>query len=746
MHLSSRRASADRRASLYRLLLGLVAGLGFLASPGLLPAAEIKSPVRLKINPVIPRPRSHAPQILEVVLDHQFKQLVEGTLELRIYVGRRLVVEYDSLPLVVTNDPQRFQITIPPILVHNDRTPVTVIGRLVSGREVFDLGEHDLVVPSYWKRWFILGISRPDERGAFPQGFPIESALSFERFNPNPSERNELVTYPTPLPPELFPASSVAYLPFDILILEGDGFLQLREAQLQAIAEWVEAGGSVLVYPTGALKPIHLTFLNRLAGRGEKAYQTDERNRLDATALSETFGRYNSGLGRSVIRHLPQEPEEDPSSPEWVETAAFLWKFRDSQIQQILTSGYWHFDVPANALSSFDYRKPRLYAPQEPSIDKPLRELLIPAQVQGIPFWVVAGILAVFLVVIAPIDFFVLGAFRARRYTWFTLTVASLAFTVGTIRIAERIMGNVDYRQAFVFVDVGDQGQPVRNSRYEVLFTATQRVLESSYQGSLYVAADNRIPRYDARRSSDGYYSSPIDEFEEQAPFPGLASDLPLYSGRVPSNYVIQQQLRQWSPAISRQTSFAGNTAVPALNWGRLDPRPWGTNFDSGGATIDWAMSEVQARAAQNWSIPTEAREALRDVIGTALPGAQVLLFHGTRVCDLTEVTFSRDDSVLPRVETAPSIASAIAPGHSDQGFSFTGPTTDPRIELIKRVALRPVRGFFSLVYQIGPNGSDGFEDLSLVDSSNPDEWLLVIVDHQSDDWVVYRKLYRGQP
>lgn len=286
MHLSVRGLCADYGALLHRLLLGLVAGFAILSPIGTLAAPDLKSPVRLKVSPVIPRGRSHAPQIIEVVLSHQFKQLVEGVLELRFYVGRRLVLEYDSLPLVVTNEPQRFQITIPPITVHNDKTPVTVIGRLISSREVFELGEHDVVVPSYWKRWFVLGISRPDERGVFPQGFPIETALAFERFNPNSSERNELVTYPTALPPEFFPTTSVAYMPFDILVLEGDGFVQLREAQLQAIAEWVEAGGSVLVYPTGILKPIHLAFLNRMAGGAEKAYQTDERNRLDGSAQS----------------------------------------------------------------------------------------------------------------------------------------------------------------------------------------------------------------------------------------------------------------------------------------------------------------------------------------------------------------------------------------------------------------------------------------------------------------------------
>jgi hypothetical protein len=96
-------------------------------------------------------------------------------------------------------------------------------------------------------------------------------------------------------------------------------------------------------------------------------------------------------------------------------------------------------------------------------------------------------------------------------------------------------------------------------------------------------------------------------------------------------------------------------------------------------------------------------------------------------------------------VEAAPSIVSTLPPGYTDPG-GFPAVISDPHIELVKRVALRPARGFFSLVCQIGPDGSDGFEDLSLVDSSNLEEWLLVLVVHKNDDWVVYRKLYRGKP
>ena len=49
---------------------------------------------------------------------------------------------------------------------------------------------------------------------------------------------------------------------------------------------------------------------------------------------------------------------------------------------------------------------------------------------------------------------------------------------------------------------------------------------------------------------------------------------------------------------------------------------------------------------------------------------------------------------------------------------------------------------FFGIVSQIAPEGAGSLEDLALLDSSDPAQWVLVIVEQQGENFQVYRKLY----
>ena len=48
-------------------------------------------------------------------------------------------------------------------------------------------------------------------------------------------------------------------------------------------------------------------------------------------------------------------------------------------------------------------------------------------------------------------------------------------------------------------------------------------------------------------------------------------------------------------------------------------------------------------------------------------------------------------------------------------------------------------------IARIAPNGGDNFEDLSLLDPSNPKEWAIVVAVERGEDLLIYRKLYTGE-
>jgi hypothetical protein len=63
----------------------------------------------------------------------------------------------------------------------------------------------------------------------------------------------------------------------------------------------------------------------------------------------------------------------------------------------------------------------------------------------------------------------------------------------------------------------------------------------------------------------------------------------------------------------------------------------------------------------------------------------------------------------------------------------------------LQQTCVRPGLGLFAVVSQIAPTGGDNFEDLSVLDPSNPNEWLLVVVSERQGDLLIYRKLYTGE-
>jgi hypothetical protein len=103
-----------------------------------------------------------------------------------------------------------------------------------------------------------------------------------------------------------------------------------------------------------------------------------------------------------------------------------------------------------------------------------------------------------------------------------------------------------------------------------------------------------------------------------------------------------------------------------------------------------------------------------------------VYLFHLGQFFDLQHMlTF----------DLGPGLFSATAP-YSNLPNSF--------VELIFRASVRTKTRYFSIVSQVSPSGADSFEDLAVIDTSAPGEWLLIVAVERGNDRVVFRRLYAG--
>ena len=69
--------------------------------------------------------------------------------------------------------------------------------------------------------------------------------------------------------------------------------------------------------------------------------------------------------------------------------------------------------------------------------------------------------------------------------------------------------------------------------------------------------------------------------------------------------------------------------------------------------------------------------------------------------------------------------------------------TRSQPIDVLKLMSAREQTGLFSIISQISPTGGDNLEDLAVLDPTDPDQWLLVVVVIHEDDFAVYRRLCR---
>jgi len=690
-------------------------------------------PLKLKIRPIIPLARSQSPQTFEVELACDSPDLFQGHLELKFYLEKRLLHDFITPDLAVTAGGHRFRIVLPPLVVRSpDKVSLLAFGRFVMERQAIDFEEQVFSVPAVWKRSFVVADVRPQEM-LIPQakGGLIDS-LRFEQFNPfgplasQAELQKDLSSYPSRLTPDDFPSTALGYACFDLLLLEGEGLQRLRPRQLSAIGDWTFAGGSIVVAPEGKLTADHVDFLNRLAGsipggdleRRAKpaAYSLNERGWLEVgeqiPAPGQKFTRLTCGLGRVLLIHEQLDPEVDFKTPEWKAAVAFLWKIRESQIEPIVRNGVWNFPAQ-NRLARFGAFRP--YAPLREELPRDIRQFLLPERIEGVPLWVVVTILALYLVAIAPGDYFLLGRLNCRKYTWILFVLTSAAFTACTVMIAERYMGHADYRTTLVFADLADEGELsgavsngadsrrsarlARVSRFEMLFSATQRLIEIPVRNALYVDITDRAVLPEAsQRDRRAFVFSEDDDMDLTD---AVAADLPVYAGLMPHAFHIQQQMRQWSPRVNRQTSIGDNPELLAET------------------SVDW-----KALRPDEWKTPA-GRQSLRDAVLAREPAARVLLLRGNACFDLV----------------GGSVVDLPRPGQPNFGSTRDSPLAS----LVRSASVRPETGLFAVVSQISPTGGEFLEDLALLDGGDLEQWLLAVIVRRDNNWLVFRKLFRGR-
>ena len=671
-------------------------------------------PLRLKLSTVTSNVRSDAPLSLNVHLDWASPNLVEGRLELTCYDGEKLLHRNIGSEVALFVGDRHSRTVLPPMSLSRDLSALTVRARFLTDTSDYDLGSFDIRVPVYWRRSFVIGILVPQENARVAGSAELGQSLRLDQLGENEIPGNQLVSIPSEITPDDLRASGLGLFSFDVLALTDPGFKALDDEQLDAIGGWVEAGGSLFVIVHSANSPAQQKFLNRIAGIPENEpgmlIGADELLPGELRDRSGRLHMYRPGLGRSVI--LRAEEKAD-TVMDLREAAAHLWKIRSkmqSEFRDTGTSEQLSKRLLGAEIDQYDGRSGQfddsqvMYSPFQqvrlPEMDS-LSSILLPDDVQSIPLSGVIIILALFLIAIVPIDYYVLGHFNCRRFTWLLVPVVSLVFTGFTASLGSAYLGSTDYRTSLEFVDLTTGNRVVRNSRFEMLFTATQKDVATELKQTLYAAVNlRRSAKMDERNSKRGLQTSDIAEVSFDTTNQPQDSESPPSDGNMPTLFTVRQKMGKWTPQWSRQTTLQTERPIP--------------QFDLDDTRTTWQQSpELLANA--------EWQQSLREKIQTVLPDSTVLIFRQNQVLDLTR----REVPPVPNGQ-------ADSPNSKDQQL----------MELVRKACVRPAVGLFSIVSQISPNAAGDFEDLSIVDPDDADQLLLVIVTRQGNDYVVFRRLF----
>jgi hypothetical protein len=672
----------------------------------LLTTGALAAGLEADLKPMGLRARNAAPVPVEARFKWDGPRILEGRLEMEFHEGNRVLGRYRSGELALAGGEQKFRMLLPPPSTPFSDSQVEVQMKFVTAGNVVALDPSILFLPTVSERSLVVAWCAPVAAGGWQQS-GIERNLLVERFAPSPDRISQrlLTTSIVRLAPDDLPGQPLAYTSFDVVVLTADAFKEASERQLEALARWIKGGGSVCVFVGGGLQSHHLRFLNQLAesAPGGPRFLVDDAGNL--VAVGKEILSLRSGLGRSVIVPDAAVADVNTNAAACRKVAAFLWKIRSRQAQAIADLGHWDEEtnsstqynptgqpqpsyVPRSAYRNTTYyAEPPSYSVHPGALGAELMNQLMPRTVRLIPFSALMGMLALFLLMIGPVDYFVLGRLRRRRLTWVLFPATSVAFLVATVLMANHYLGLRDQRTSLTVVDLARDGTALRWNRYELVFAARDKQSLTELKDALWVplnvqATPGQIP-FNPYTPNRAYYSR-NGVYNYGGSYPSgapAAGDIgpPLYEGVLPVHFQTREALRQWQPELNRTFSF--------------EPPP--------------------VPLFRNWSMVEEAwpnLETIRAKLSEDTP------FNG----DVYSISAS--SSI-----TADSGSTGIVPA-----------------PILEELCVGDSSGLLSLVSQISPTGGGNFEDVQAMDLETHDA-ALIIVTRNGDDVVVYRRFYYGK-
>jgi hypothetical protein len=487
----------------------------------------------------LPVPRPYAPFPLEVTLAARGTATRQGRLAVRVSEDGRFLCRWEGEPWLLGADARTAKVLLPPLGLEPGYDQLDLALAWQEGDRSVPLGTRTLR-GGRSERTLALALCLPATGDETGQGLALALALALERYAPSAGDdagvRAGVRTVPARLQADQLPEQALAWCAYDLVAIGGERLGELKARQVQALEQWLRAGGACCLLAGTALPPALAAMLARAA--------REDGGRSSARA-ADAHLRLRVGLGRMVVA----PPDVDADQPQWRTSAAFLWRLRADQAAVLARSPAWSRELLEATAAAVPTRRgskpatPSAFTDHQFDLGAPLTDLLWPEQVAIIPFWVILAVFLGFVLAVGPGDWFLLGRLRARRFTWVLFPVLAVTATCLTLWISRQYLGSGDQRRRLEIVDLGAGGQVLRHHRFELVFAGSALTAREEEQDALWAPLGSGPERSRYRGMIQG------DD--------GETGGEALYRGTLPGRYQVEQPIAQWTPALRRELSFS---------------------------------------------------------------------------------------------------------------------------------------------------------------------------------------------
>ncbi len=624
--------------------------------------------------------RSGAPTCAEVTLIWNGTSLLEGDLHLYLSSGNATLLHDEISDIALAPGSQTFSVLLPGSAVGSG-------GRTVKSRMIFrtanqsiELENQPFSVPNTSER--ALSILYPSSvlNSDTVRDFAI--ALRLDGFNPDPgsSTYNKLRCGVSAMAPSSFPSTPEEYCAFDLLVLTGDGVARLREAQLNAIYDWLRGGGSILVVNPGILPESHQQWISKLfvkdgSETSELFFDTEGRPQGPRIML-----QHHAGGRVALMLDKDCYPRELKQDKKWRRLVTFLWKFRPPQQKKVVSDGFWSRELQSKRFITAwkqDYYLERMLSdsssenmeifPKNLFAHNSFISAVMPKDMNFISIWHLALVLIVLVVFIGPVDYFLLRRFHLQRFTWLTVPLYVTVATAVIIVMANYAMGVHNRRGRICVLDTDVKGVPVKQNDFSLYVSGRHGTINERVKNALVAPVTAGIDQYGMNYTS--------------------GSDYQHVRGRYPHDYEVVRSVEQWRPAAWRTMTLRPTEKMPWV----LPPE--GYDFSASAAADKFWNSFIKLN-------------------GRSLPqGAYFLESSGIRK--------------MRNARWMPSVGD-----------------DNPRPENFCTLSEPPRIGYFSVVSSISPACDPLLEDMFSFDISDDNQVVLLLVWRKGEEIFVSKTSY----